>query len=89
MGWLFTEAKTLIDYVARAVELAAAVIIAVAALEATIRALALFVRRGAPPEAKNALRLSFARGSPLRSNLNSPPTFCEPRSRRPGTTLNS
>jgi hypothetical protein len=39
MGWLFTEAKTLIDYVARAVELAAAVIIAVAALEATIRAL--------------------------------------------------
>ena len=61
MGWLFTEAKNLIDYVARGVELAAAVIIAIAALEATINALSLFVRRGAPPEAKNAVRLSFAR----------------------------
>ena len=61
MGWLFTEAKTLIDYVARGVELAAAFIIAIAAGEATFRALALFFRRGAPPEAKNAVRLSFAR----------------------------
>ena len=61
MGWLFTEAKTLIDYVARAVELAAAVIIAIAAVEATVRALILFVRRSAPPEAKNAVRLAFAR----------------------------
>jgi uncharacterized membrane protein len=61
MGWLFTEAKNLIDYVARGVELAAAVIIAMAALEATIKALSLFVSRGAPPEAKNAVRLSFAR----------------------------
>ena len=61
MGWLFTEAKYLIDYVAREVELAAAVIIAIAALEATIKGLAFFVRRRAPPEAKNAVRLSFAR----------------------------
>jgi uncharacterized membrane protein len=61
MKWLFTEAKYLIDYVARGVELAAALIIAIAALEATIKGLALFVRRGAPPEAKNAVRLSFAR----------------------------
>lgn len=61
MGWLFTEAKTLIDHVARGVELAAAVIIAIAAVEASIRALTLFVRRGAPPEAKNAVRLGFAR----------------------------
>ena len=61
MGWLFTEPKNLIDYVARAVELAAALIIALAALEATIKALSLFVRRNMPAEAKNTVRLSFAR----------------------------
>jgi uncharacterized membrane protein len=56
----YSQAKTLIDYVARAVELAAGLIIAIAALEATIKGLSLFIRRGAPPEAKNAVRLSFA-----------------------------
>jgi uncharacterized membrane protein len=61
MGWLFNETKSLIDYIARGVELSAAIIVAVAAAEATIKALTLFVRRGAPPESKNAVRLSFAR----------------------------
>jgi uncharacterized membrane protein len=49
----FAHAKNLIDYVARGVEFAA--------VEATIKALVLFVRRNMPPEAKNAVRLSFAR----------------------------
>ncbi|MFL6353473.1 MAG: DUF1622 domain-containing protein [Bryobacteraceae bacterium] len=59
--WLFNEAKSLIDYLSRGVELAAAIIIGVAAIEATIKALSLFVHRGAPPEAKNEVRLTLGR----------------------------
>ena len=43
------------------VELAAAIIIGIAALEATIKALLLFAHRGAPPEAKNEVRLTLGR----------------------------
>jgi uncharacterized membrane protein len=59
--FVLNDAKTVIDFLARGVELAAAAIIAFAAIEATIIALSLFVRRSAPPEAKNAVRLTFAR----------------------------
>ncbi len=54
-------AKTLIEYLARCVEFAAAIIIGFAAVEATIKSLILFVRRGAPPEAKNEVRLTLGR----------------------------
>ena len=59
--WLFNEAKTFIDYLARGVELAAALIIGLAALEATIKALLLFAHRNAPPRVKNQVRLSLGR----------------------------
>jgi uncharacterized membrane protein len=59
--WLFNEAKTLIEYLSRGIELAAAVIIGIAAVEATIKALLLFIRRGAPPAAKNEVRLTLGR----------------------------
>jgi len=47
----------LADYV----EIAAAVIIALAAIEATLHALTLFVRRNLPPEAKENVRLRLGR----------------------------
>jgi hypothetical protein len=50
--WVFDDAKSLIDYLSRGVERAAAIIIGIAAFEATIKALLLFAHRGAPPEAK-------------------------------------
>ena len=60
-GVLFDQAKALIEYIARSVEFAAALIIAVAAVEATIKSFLVFVRRSAPPEAKNEVRLTLGR----------------------------
>jgi uncharacterized membrane protein len=59
--WLLTGAKDLIDAIARAVELAAAVVIAIAAAEATIKAALLFVNRRSPPSAKTEVRLTLGR----------------------------
>ncbi len=59
--WLVTGAKDLIDAISRAVELAAAVVIAVAATEATIKAALLFVNRRSPPSAKTEVRLTLGR----------------------------
>ena len=50
-----------IEYLARGVEFAAALIIGIAAVEATIKSLLLFVKRGAPPEQKNEVRLTLGR----------------------------
>jgi uncharacterized membrane protein len=61
MMWLFEQARLLIEYLSRGVELAAAVIIAVAAIEATLKAVLLFIRRDAPPESKNEVRLTLGR----------------------------
>jgi uncharacterized membrane protein len=58
---LFDHAKVIIEYLARAVEFAAALIIGFAAAEATIKALPLFVNRAAPPSAKNEVRLTLGR----------------------------
>ena len=58
---VFAEAKNIITYLARGVEFAAALIIAVAALEATIKSLALFVQRSAPPQRKIEVRLTLGR----------------------------
>jgi uncharacterized membrane protein len=53
--------KDLTGQLANWVEVAAAVIIGIAAVEATVRALLVFVRPRTPPEAKEELRLGLAR----------------------------
>ena len=58
---LLAEAKNIISYLARGVEFAAALIIAMAAIEATVKSLLLFIQRGAPPERKNEVRLTLGR----------------------------
>ena len=55
------QAKLLIEYLARGIEFAAAVVIGIAALEATVKALRLFVDRSAPAAAKNEVRLTLGR----------------------------
>ncbi len=59
--WLFDQAKSLIEYLSRGVEFAAALIIGLAAIEATIKAISIFVRRNSPPSAKNEVRLTLGR----------------------------
>ncbi len=61
METLLATAKIWIEYLARSVEIAAALIIGMAALQATVRSLLLFVRPGTPPEAKNGVRLTLGR----------------------------
>jgi uncharacterized membrane protein len=58
---IFDQAKTIIEYLARGIEFAAALIIGIAAVEATVKALPLFARRGAPPTAKTEVRLTLGR----------------------------
>ncbi len=58
---LFDQAKSAIEYLARGVEFAAALIIGIAAIEATVKALRLFIDRSAPPSAKNEVRLTLGR----------------------------
>ena len=58
---LLAEAKVIIEYLARGVEFAAALIIAIAAIEATIKSIILFIERSAPPERKNEVRLTLGR----------------------------
>lgn len=53
--------KTIIEYLARGVEFAAALIIAIAAVRATWQSLRLLLRRDEPPEAKVAVRLTLGR----------------------------
>ncbi len=60
MAWL-EGAKYIIESIARAVEFCAAVIIALAALEATLKAGLIFIRRGTPASAKNEVRLTLGR----------------------------
>ncbi len=54
-------AKTIIEVIARGVEFAAALIIGVAAIEATVKAAIIFVRRSSPASAKNEVRLTLGR----------------------------
>lgn len=59
---LFDEqAKYIIQTIARGVEFAAAVIIALAAIEATIKAAVLFLHRNSPANAKNEVRMTLGR----------------------------
>jgi uncharacterized membrane protein len=61
MDQLVTEAKSIIDYISRGVEVGAALVIAAASAEAIVKALLLFMRRRSPPEAKNEIRLTLGR----------------------------
>ncbi len=58
---ILSLSKSIIEYIARCVEFAAALIIALAALEATVKALRLFLNRTAPAEQKNEVRLTLGR----------------------------
>ncbi len=53
--------KALIEILSRAVEVAAALIIATAGLEATVKAVLLFLYRSSPPQAKTEVRLTLGR----------------------------
>jgi uncharacterized membrane protein len=48
-------------YLAAAIEASAAIVIGLAALEATVRALGLFIQRNSPPELKERVRLLLGR----------------------------
>lgn len=58
---LLLQSKDAIGYIARGVEFAAALIIGIAGVEATVKSIILFVRRSAPPQEKNGVRLTLGR----------------------------
>lgn len=60
MNWL-EQAKVIIEIIARGVEFAAALIIGIAALEATLKSALIFARRNLPSSAKNEVRLTLGR----------------------------
>jgi uncharacterized membrane protein len=59
--WFDEQAKYVIQTIARGVEFAAAVIIAIAAVEATVKAIAIFLHRNTPASAKNEVRMTLGR----------------------------
>jgi uncharacterized membrane protein len=62
MSWnLLDASKDVIGDLALSVEFAAALIIGLAAIEATVKAIILFFKPSAPPEQKNGVRLSLGR----------------------------
>lgn len=58
---LLQTSKMIIEYLARGVEFAAALIIALAAVEATIKSLILFFKRDATAEQKTEVRMTLGR----------------------------
>ena len=58
---MLEQAKYIIEAIARCVEFAAALIIAVAAVEALIKAALIFVQRNRPASANNEVRLTLGR----------------------------
>lgn len=58
---LLAESKAIIEDLARGVEFAAALIIAIAAVEATLKAVLLFFKRNATPEQKTEVRMTLGR----------------------------
>lgn len=58
---ILDSTRNVIDYLARGIEFAAAIIIAIAALRATIQSLHLLFSTDSPPEAKVAVRLTLGR----------------------------
>ncbi len=72
---LLATARIWIEYLERSVEIAAALIIGMAALQATVRSLQLFFRPGAPPKAKNGVRLTLGRWLAIALERSLRPTF--------------
>ncbi len=58
---LLTISKSIIEYAARGVEFAAALLISLAALQATVNGFVLFFRRDSTPQQKTQVRLVMAR----------------------------
>ena len=58
---ILADLKSVIEYLARCVEFAAALIIALAAAEATVKAIVLFFRRNATPMQKTEVRMTLGR----------------------------
>jgi uncharacterized membrane protein len=58
---MLDQSKLWIEYLAAGVEIAAATVIGLAAIEAIVQALPLFVRRHAPQDAKMEIRLGLGR----------------------------
>lgn len=58
---MLEQSRQWIEFVAAGVEMAAAAVIALAAIEASLRAAVLFVKRDAPQRAKDELRLGLGR----------------------------
>lgn len=58
---MLEQTKVLIEFLSRGVEVAAAVIIGLAAIEATLKALRIFLHPNSPPEAKTEVRLTLGR----------------------------
>ncbi len=58
---ILQTSKTLIEYLAHYVEFAAALIIGLAAAEATLKSLLLFFKRNALPQQKNEVRMTLGR----------------------------
>ena len=55
------QIRVVMEWLSRGVEVAAAVIIALAALDATLKAVRLFLQHSSPPEAKTEVRLTLGR----------------------------
>lgn len=60
-GTLLISSKKIIEYMAWGVEFAAALIIGMAAVEASVKAMVLFFRKRSQPEEKNGVRLTLGR----------------------------
>lgn len=58
---MLDQAKYIIEAIARCVEFAAALIIAVATVEALVKAALIFIQRNTPASAKNEVRLTLGR----------------------------
>jgi uncharacterized membrane protein len=58
---VFEQTKALIEPLSRGIEIVAAGIIGFAAVEATVKAVRLFVRRSLPPQEKTEVRLTLGR----------------------------
>jgi len=86
---MLEQSKHWIEYLAVAVEIAAAFVIALAAGEAVLRAVPLFRRHGVSQQAKVDVRLALGRWLRSGWNSRSRPTSCAPQLLQAGATLAS
>ena len=86
---MLEQSKHWIEYLAVAVEIAAAFVIALAAGEAVLRAVPLFRRHGVSQQAKVDVRLALGRWWRSGWNSRSRPTSCARQLLQAGVTLAS